>query len=105
MFKHLHQWLILDDSVYHAIPLLNDSTFSIITDFVISLPRNDNYAFYDVYNPCKHCGGSLGITQLGVWTKDDGLNITPLENKFSRRRNYHQLKVKCAGIVSNDKCN
>ncbi|XP_076231262.1 ionotropic receptor 75a [Calliopsis andreniformis] len=99
LFQHLHQWLILENSMDHITKLVNDSTFSIITDFVISLPRDDDYVLYDVYNHCKHCGGSLNIIPFGVWTRNDGLNITLLENKFSRRRNFHRLHAKCGGLV------
>ena len=66
MFGHLHQWLILGKNLEHTVRLLNDSTFSITTDFVISLPRDDAYVLYDIYNHCKHCGGPLSVTNFGT---------------------------------------
>ncbi|XP_076664881.1 ionotropic receptor 75a-like isoform X3 [Andrena cerasifolii] len=99
MFGHLHQWLILGRNMEHTVRLLNDSTFSITTDFVISLPRDDGYILYDIYNHCKHCGGSLSITNFGTWDRETGLNVTLLESKFSRRRDFQRIKVKCAGVI------
>lgn len=102
MFEHLHRWLILETNISNTVQLLNDSTFSIITDFTIALSmEDDDYILYDVYNHCKHCGGSLNITELGTWTRSNGLNVTLSQNTFARRWNFHQLKVKIAGLVSN----
>ncbi|XP_043262967.1 ionotropic receptor 75a-like [Colletes gigas] len=101
MFKHLHRWLILGTNMSHTEQLLNDSTFSIITDFVVSIPReDDDYILYDVYNHCKHCGGSLNVTKLGTWTSSSGLNITLWNDTFARRWNFHEAKVKIAGLVA-----
>lgn len=103
MFDHLHQWLILGRNVNRIVKLINDETFSIITDVAIAVRKNDDYVLYDVYNHCKHCGGLMNITALGVWTEDNGLKITLCLNKFSRRWNYHKMNVKMAGIVRNSK--
>lgn len=100
MFDHLHQWLILGESMNRTIQLLNDSAFSIITDVVVSVPRNDDYILYDVYNHCKLCGGLLNITEFGSWRENDGLEINLKADKFSRRWNYHKMKVRVAGVVS-----
>lgn len=100
MFDHLHQWLILGENMSHTVNLLNDSTFSIITDIAIAIPRDDEYILYDVYNHCKSCGGLLNVTELGTWSKNGGLQITLRSNKFSRRWNYHRMKIKIAGVVS-----
>ncbi|XP_076664878.1 ionotropic receptor 75a isoform X2 [Andrena cerasifolii] len=100
MFGHLHQWLILGRNIEHTVRLLNDSTFSITTDFVISLPRDDGYILYDIYNHCKHCGGPLSITNFGTWDRETGLNVTLSEGKFSRRRDFQRIKVKSAGVVA-----
>ncbi|XP_076293992.1 ionotropic receptor 75a [Lasioglossum baleicum] len=102
LFEHLNHWLILEDhrkNLTDTVRLLNESTFSIITDFVISIPNDDGYALYDVYNHCKHCGGSLVVTELGTWTNNTGLSVHLLENMFTRRWNYHQVKAKIAGVV------
>ncbi|KOC69526.1 hypothetical protein WH47_05469 [Habropoda laboriosa] len=100
MFDHLHQWLILGEDMNRTVQLLNDSTFSIITDVAITVAKDDNYALYDVYNHCKHCGSLLNITKLGTWTRNDGLKISLSTEKFSRRWNYHKAKVKVAGYVA-----
>ncbi|XP_034196183.1 ionotropic receptor 75a [Osmia lignaria lignaria] len=100
MFDHLHQWLILGESMNRTIQLLNDSVFSIITDVVISVPKNDDYILYDVYNHCKPCGGLLNITEFGSWRENDGLDINLKADKFSRRWNYHKMKVRVAGVVT-----
>ncbi|KZC03889.1 hypothetical protein WN55_00069, partial [Dufourea novaeangliae] len=103
MFDHLHNWLILEENgrnVTETMQSLNDSTFSIITDFVISISKDDECILYDVYNHCKHCGGSLNVVELGTWTRINGLNVDLLEDKFTRRWNYNKLKVKAAGIVT-----
>ncbi|XP_076178932.1 ionotropic receptor 75a isoform X2 [Ptiloglossa arizonensis] len=99
--EHLHRWLILETNISNTVQLLNDSTFSIITDFTIALSmEDDDYILYDVYNHCKHCGGSLNITELGTWTRSNGLNVTLSQNTFARRWNFHQLKVKIAGLIA-----
>ncbi|PBC29009.1 hypothetical protein APICC_09986 [Apis cerana cerana] len=101
MFDHLHQWLILEKNMNHILQLLNDNMFSIITDVTIAISKDDDYILYDVYNHCKNYGGLLNITKLGTWTKNDGLQIILQTNKFSRRWNYHRMKIKVAGVVVN----
>lgn len=100
MFDHLHQWLILEKNMNHILRLLNDNMFSIITDVTIAISKDNDYILYDVYNHCKNYGGLLNITKLGTWTKNDGLQIILQTNKFSRRWNYHSMKIKVAGLVS-----
>ncbi|CAL7944852.1 unnamed protein product [Xylocopa violacea] len=99
MFGHLHQWLILEDNMDHAIQLINENAFSITTDVVIAVPRDDDYILYDLYNHCKRCGGLLNITEIGTWSRNDGLRITLRTDKFSRRWNYHRMKIRIAGYV------
>lgn len=92
----------------HSLQSLNDSLFSIVTDFVILLPDTESgYILYDVYNHCKMRGGILNVTQLGTWQENDGLAIILTDSKIIRRRDYHGLRIKSAGIVSlkfNEKC-
>ncbi|XP_076380508.1 ionotropic receptor 75a isoform X1 [Megalopta genalis] len=104
LFEHLHHWLILEEdgkNLTETAQLLNESTFSVITNFMISIRNDDGYALYDVYNHCKHCGGSLIITEFGTWTNNTGLSVNLLDDTFSRRWNHHQIKVKAAGVVGN----
>ena len=87
----------------HTVQLLNDSVFSIITDITIAISNNSDYFLYDVYNHCKSCGGLINITELGTWTGQDGLQITLQTDKFSRRWDYHKMRIKVAGLVSMSK--
>lgn len=86
----------------HSLQSLNDSMFSIVTDFAILLPYENetDYVLYDVYNHCKMRGGVLNVTWLGSWTEDDGLAINLTGSRIYRRRNYHELRAKAVGIVS-----
>ncbi|XP_078050387.1 ionotropic receptor 75a isoform X2 [Augochlora pura] len=96
LFEHLHHWLILEEdgkNLTDTVQLLNESTFSVITNFMISIRNHDDYALYDVYNHCKHCGGSLIITEFGTWTNNTGLSANLLEGTFTRRWNYNQIKI------------
>lgn len=101
MFDYSYNWLILGSNLNRSLQSLNDSVFSIVTDFVILLPNpGSGYILYDVYNHCKMRGGILNVTQLGTWQENGGLAITLTDSKINRRRNYHGLRIKSAGIVS-----
>lgn len=108
MFDYSYNWLILGSNLNHSLQSLNESVFSIVTDFAILLPDpNSDYILYDVFNHCKMRGGILNVTRLGTWREDDGLTIFLNDSKIVRRRNYHGLQAKSAGIVSpnfNKKC-
>lgn len=79
---------------------LNDSGFSVVTDFVILVPdQESDYVLYDVYNHFKLRGGLLNITRLGTWSEKDGFKIALTEPKIIRRRNFLGIRVKTAGIV------
>ncbi|XP_011262095.1 uncharacterized protein LOC105254854 [Camponotus floridanus] len=100
MFDYSYNWLILGSNLSHSLQSLNDSVFSIVTDFVIMLSDSQSgYILYDVYNHCKMRGGILNVTQLGTWRKDIGFTIALNDSKITRRRNYHGLRAKSAGIV------
>lgn len=100
MYDYSYNWLILGMNISHTLQNINDSVFSIITDFVISLPDGSDYLLYDVYNQCKLRGGILNITQLGTWRENNGLTIIISDPKIVRRRNYHGMRIKAVGIVS-----
>lgn len=102
MFDYSYVWLIFGSNMSHSLQSLNDSMFSIVTDFAILLPNENktDYVLYDVYNHCKMRGGVLDVTWLGSWTEDDGLAINLTGSRIYRRRNYHELRVKAVGIVS-----
>ena len=100
MYSNLYSWLILGPSLNHSVQLLNDSTFSMVTDVVIAIPTSNDYVLYDVYNHSKERGGTLNVTIFGTWNKSKGLNISLTQDKFSRRANLHGMKLKVASIVS-----
>lgn len=101
MFDYSYNWLIFGTNLSHSVQSLNDSVFSIVTDFVISLSDNaSDYVLYDVYNLCRIRGGTINVTRLGSWQMDDGLTITLTDTKIARRRDYQRMQVKVSGIVS-----
>lgn len=108
MFDYSYNWLILGSNMSRSLQSLNDSVFSIVTDFAILLPDpKSGYVLYDVYNHCKMRGGILNVTRLGTWREDNGLAIILTDSKIIRRRDYHGLRAKSAGIVCpkfNEKC-
>ncbi|CAL1678009.1 unnamed protein product [Lasius platythorax] len=100
MFDYSYNWLILGSNMSRSLQSLNDSVFSIVTDFAILLPDpKSGYVLYDVYNHCKMRGGILNVTRLGTWREDNGLAIILTDSKIIRRRDYHGLRAKSAGIV------
>ncbi|XP_025075693.1 uncharacterized protein LOC105433379 [Pogonomyrmex barbatus] len=104
MFDYSYNWLIIGSNLNHSLQNLNESGFSIVTDFAILLPsetdlNGTDYILYDIYNHCKMRGGVLNVTWLGSWQKDKGLTINLTDSKIARRRNYHGLRAKAAGIV------
>lgn len=100
MYDYSYVWLVFGSNLSHSLQSLNDSGFSIVTDFAILLPDETDYILYDVYNHCKMRGGILNVTWLGSWREDDGLTINLTDSRIYRRRNYHRLQAKAAGIVS-----
>jgi hypothetical protein len=100
MYDYSYSWLMFGNNLSHSLESLNDSSFSIVTDFAILLSNETDYVLYDVYNLCKMRGGVLNVTWLGSWQEDDGLTINLTDSRINRRRNYNRLRIKAAGIVS-----
>lgn len=100
MYDYSYAWLIFGSNLNDSLQSLNDSGFSIVTDFAILLPNDTDYILYDVYNHCKMRGGVLNATWLGSWRENEGLTINLTDSRINRRRNYHGLRAKAAGIVS-----
>ncbi|XP_012534656.2 ionotropic receptor 75a [Monomorium pharaonis] len=99
MYDYSYTWLIFGSNLNHSLQSLNDTGFSIVTDFAIILPNETEYVLYDVYNLCKIRGGVLNVTWLGSWREDDGLTINLTDPRVNRRRNYNRLQIKAVGIV------
>ncbi|XP_051157044.1 ionotropic receptor 75a-like [Leptopilina boulardi] len=99
LYKDLICWLIFTRNFKQSLKLVNDTSFSIATEFTIIFLKEDKIYFYDIYNHCKYRGGSLNVTYAGTWSKTSGLNITLSKSKISRRWNFHQMKLKLSGII------
>lgn len=96
----MHKWLILGRKLKDTVRLLNDDSFSVVTDITIAIETEIGFDFYDVYNPCKARGGSLNVTALGYWTEKSGVVIRLTQPKYERRFNLHRMKVKVGVLVS-----
>ncbi|XP_014475979.1 PREDICTED: uncharacterized protein LOC106745162 isoform X2 [Dinoponera quadriceps] len=102
LFDYSYNWLILGANLSDSVRSLNDSGFSVVTDFVITVPEEEpNYVLYDVYNHFKVRGGALNITRLGTWSEMKGLEVFLTEPKIIRRRNFQGIRTKVIGIVLN----
>ncbi|XP_066601050.1 ionotropic receptor 75a-like [Prorops nasuta] len=103
LYGKMHKWLIMDTDLENSVKYLYDNTFNLDTDLMIAINElnDDHYKIYDIYNPCKLCGGALNITFAGTWSTSDGLQIFLNQtNKFSRRRNLNGIKIKIGVSVS-----
>lgn len=99
LFKNLNTWLLLSQSLPKALKVINDTTFSISTDFMIGILKKKKVLFYDVYNHCKYRGGQLNVSFVGDWNKSVGLNFQIVKDSISRRWNFHGMILKMAGLV------
>ncbi|KAJ8673009.1 hypothetical protein QAD02_004270 [Eretmocerus hayati] len=100
LFGEQHYWLIIGTNLEDSVGSLNDTEFTMSTDFLIAIVTDVNVMMYDVFNHCKYRGGLLNITRYGTWDDKNGLNVTLLQGKFSRRANLHGMNLRLAGIVS-----
>lgn len=81
--------------------LIDDESFNTDTNFVIAIEEEPSeYILYDIYNPCKHRGGSLNVTLYGSWSKELGLNVILTTSKYHRRTNLHLMNLSVAFVVS-----
>lgn len=82
--------------------MINDDKFGISTDLVITTPTETegSYVLHDVYNHCKEREGKLNVTEFGSWNTETGLNVTLVQEKYARRRDFHGMKLKVIAIVS-----
>ncbi|XP_043674302.1 ionotropic receptor 75a-like isoform X1 [Vespula pensylvanica] len=99
MYDYAYNWFVLAPNISYCLRKLNDTAFSVITDFVVSVPNYDYYELYDIYNPNKERGGILNITRYAIWNEAIGLKVFLLETKILRRWNFHKLKVIVAGAL------
>lgn len=99
MYDYSYHWLVLGSKLNDSVPFLNDSAYSIITDFVLAITNGSNYDLYDVYNHCKYRGGTLNVTKLGSWQRETGITITLTQPLIHRRANMHGMTLKMSGVV------
>lgn len=97
----MHKWLIVGRKLNETVSLLNDDSFSVVTDITIAVETTTGFDLYDVYNPCKARGGSINVTALGYWTEKSGVAIRLTQPKYERRFNLHRMKLKVGVLVSN----
>lgn len=101
MYDYSYHWLVLGSTLNSSVPLLDDSAYSITTDFVLAITNSSGYDLYDVYNHCKYRGGTLNVTSLGSWRQGTGLAITLTQPLVHRRANMHGMTLKISGVVCN----
>ena len=95
MYDDLHYWLILGTNLSDVLSAIDDRAFGFSTDFVIAVPSDtDGFVLYDAYNIFKERGTQLNVTLIGYWNDDSRLTITIMQDKFARRANLHQLRLK-----------
>lgn len=99
MYDYSYHWLVLGSKLNDSVPFLNDSAYSIITDFALAITNGSNYDLYDVYNHCKYRGGALNVTKLGFWQRETGIIITLTQPLIQRRANMHGMTLKISGVV------
>ncbi|XP_019884195.2 uncharacterized protein LOC105254882 [Camponotus floridanus] len=99
MYDYSYHWLVLGSKLNDSVPFLNDSAYSIITDFVLAITNGNNYDLYDVYNHCKYRGGTLNVTKLGSWQRETGITITLTQPLIQRRANMHGMTLKISGVI------
>ncbi|XP_076294007.1 ionotropic receptor 75a [Lasioglossum baleicum] len=99
MYDYSYNWLVLGSNYSLSVPLLNDTTYNMVTDLVLAISNKDGYDLYDVFNHCKYRGGLLNVTKLGTWHRDEGLNVTLTQPLINRRANMHGMRLKISGVI------
>ncbi|XP_043277753.1 ionotropic receptor 75a-like [Venturia canescens] len=99
LYEGIHVWLMIASNFDDVMSLLNDASYSPMTDLVIAIEIDIGYELYDVYNPSKSSGGILNVTKLGTWDTGNGLIITLTQEKFYRRSNLHGMKIRVGWVV------
>lgn len=93
-------WLFQSYSLDESLKIINDTNFSITSDFTVAIWNNGSYSLYDIYNHCYYRGGVLNVTFAGTWTNTTKINFILSRNKLERRWNYHGMTLKLSGYVS-----
>ncbi|XP_025989808.1 ionotropic receptor 75a isoform X3 [Solenopsis invicta] len=99
MYDYSYHWLVLGSKLSMSVPLLNDSAYSMTTNFVLAIMNGSGYDLYDVFNHCKYRGGTLNVTKLGSWRQGEGLIITLTQPLVERRANMHGMTLKMSGVI------
>ncbi|XP_011882970.1 PREDICTED: uncharacterized protein LOC105570411 [Vollenhovia emeryi] len=99
MYDYSYHWLALGSKLDSSVRLLNDSAYSMTTDFALAIRNGTGYDLYDVYNHCKYRGGTLNVTWLGLWRRGEGLTVTLTQPLVHRRANMHGMTLKMSGVI------
>lgn len=99
MYDYSYHWLVFGSKLNSSVSFLNDSAYSITTDFTLAITNGSGYDLYDVYNHCKYRGGTLNVTKLGSWRRGEGLTIILNQPLIERRANMHGMTLKISGVV------
>lgn len=100
-FNRSYNWLMFAENLEHASESLEKENINIDAEITLAIPsENDSgvLKLYDVYNPCFKRGGILNLTNKGIWSKINGLEITLTQSKIDRRSNLNKLTLH-AGVV------
>lgn len=92
-------WLFQSSSLDESLKIINDTNFSITSDFTIAIWRNEGFHLYDIYNHCHYRGGVLNVTFAGTWSKAGKINFILQRNKLKRRWNFHRMALRMSGYV------
>ena len=99
MFEELHNWLIIGTDLNKTLELINDWAFSLSTDFFIAIVKENNYQLYEIYNSGKYRGGTLNISFVGEWNRENGFSNSIIIDK-KLRWNLKGLNVLFRSLVS-----
>lgn len=95
----MEYWLFRSSSLDESLKIINDTNFSVTSDFTIAVWKNGGFNLYDIYNHCHYRGGLLNVTFAGTWSKTTKINFILPRNKLERRWNFHKMTLKSSGYV------
>lgn len=84
--------------------MLRDLPLTIDTEMTVAVEKRLSYTCYDVYNPSHRHGGSLVVTPMGKWNRDDGLYVELTQYKYHRRQNLGGLRLNVSIVVCRALC-
>ena len=79
--------------------IVDDRSFSLATDFVVTVTSDRYFYLYDIYNPWKGGDAKMNMTLLGSWEPKTGLILRMCQMKLTRRSNLHGMILRTAFYV------